>query len=300
MLGFQVCTLVVAVTAVAVRFLVPARHKRIHQYIFNEMSVTRCARLLSSSKNAALLLSQRTIQIHGDLSTARLLPMVPTMHSLVPKGVHTISEQRTSASVERILPKTGYVERMLRKWGILDVQKYRNMYLGYFVYEHVMKQVDYAFFFKHFNMADTFFSWFLVTELHVWMIMVRYMADEKDGKDVRKYAVSAMWDDTKARVENLGTIKSKLKNQQIEEISHQFNAAIIGYDEGIQSDDKTLAGALWRRFFQSECNNPEHVETLVLYVRKQICLFDSLPNHEVLKKPILKLIDIKSLCKHRQ
>lgn len=53
-------------------------------------------------------------------------------------------------------------------------------------------------------MADTFFSWFLVTELHVWMIMVRYMADEKDGKDVRKYAVSAMWDDTKARVENLG------------------------------------------------------------------------------------------------
>jgi len=56
------------------------------------------------------------------------------------------------------------------------------------------------------------------------------------------------------------------------EISHQFNAAILGYDEGIQSDDKTLAGALWRRFFQSECNNPEHVETLLIYVRKQVRL----------------------------
>jgi len=58
--------------------------------------------------------------------------------------------------------------------------------------------------FVDFNLADTFFSWFLVTELHVWMIMVRYMADEKDGKLVRNHVVAAMWDDTKARVDNLG------------------------------------------------------------------------------------------------
>jgi len=70
----------------------------------------------------------------------------------------------------------------------------------------------------------------------------------------------------------LQQIRNKLKFQQLEEISYQFNAAIIGYDEGIQSDDKTLAGALWRRFFQLECNNPEHVETLLIYVRKQVRL----------------------------
>jgi cytochrome b pre-mRNA-processing protein 3 len=54
------------------------------------------------------------------------------------------------------------------------------------------------------------------------------------------------------------------------ELSQQFNAAIIGYDEGIQSDDKILAGALWRRLFNLECNNPEHLETLLIYVRKQV------------------------------
>jgi len=59
-------------------------------------------------------------------------------------------------------------------------------------------------FFVDFNMTDTFFSWFLVTELHVWMIMVRYMADEKDGKIIRNSAVAAMWEDTQARIENLG------------------------------------------------------------------------------------------------
>lgn len=65
-------------------------------------------------------------------------------------------------------------------------------------------------------------------------------------------------------------ITEKLRNKQIKEISEQFNAALIGYDEGIQSDDKVLAAALWRRFFYLECNNPEHIETLIIYVRKQV------------------------------
>jgi len=30
------------------------------------------------------------------------------------------------------------------------------------------------------------------------------MADEKDGKAIRNYAVAAMWQDTQARIENLG------------------------------------------------------------------------------------------------
>lgn len=45
---------------------------------------------------------------------------------------------------------------------------------------------------------------------------------------------------------------------------------MIGYDEGILSEDKVLAGALWRRFFCLECNNPEHLEKLLIYVRKQV------------------------------
>jgi len=55
-----------------------------------------------------------------------------------------------------------------------------------------------------FNMADTFFSWFLVTELHLWMIMVRYMAEGNAGRLVRNNAVNTLWEDTKARAMNLG------------------------------------------------------------------------------------------------
>lgn len=53
-------------------------------------------------------------------------------------------------------------------------------------------------------MSDTLFSWFLVTELHVWMLMVRYMAEGKSGNFIRNEIVTAMWDDTKARTEQLG------------------------------------------------------------------------------------------------
>ncbi|KAL0120104.1 hypothetical protein PUN28_008042 [Cardiocondyla obscurior] len=244
-------------------------------------------------QNTAMLLSWRTTPIHKNVNSGRLLPAIFT--TSMSSEAHTISEQRTTV-VDNLASKRGIFETILNKTGLIDVQKYRTIYLGFFVYEHVINQIDYAFFFKHFNMPDTFFSWFLVTELHVWMIMVRYMADEKDGKIVRNNVVQAMWEDTQARIDKLGTIRSKIKSDNLKEISAQFNAALIGYDEGIQSDDKTLAGALWRRFFQLECNNPEHVETLLIYVRKQICLFDSLPNREILAKPILKLINIKTLC----
>lgn len=53
-------------------------------------------------------------------------------------------------------------------------------------------------------MPDTFVSWFLVTELHVWMIMVRYMAEGKNGQLIRNNVVSALWDDSKARIDKLG------------------------------------------------------------------------------------------------
>ncbi|XP_018403571.1 PREDICTED: ubiquinol-cytochrome-c reductase complex assembly factor 1 [Cyphomyrmex costatus] len=263
------------------------------------MSVVRYACLFPSSKSM-LLLNPKISQINKDLGTIRhLLSTISKTQPPMPRDVHTVYEHRTS-TVEPLRPKIGFIERMLKKARILDIQKYRYMEMGYTVYEDVICQVDYPFFFKHFNMPDTFFSWFLVTELHVWMMMVRYMAGEKYGKIVRNSMVAAMWQDTQARIANLGEIKTKLKNENMQEISHQFNAAIIGYDEGIQSDDKVLAGALWRRFFQLECNNPEYVETLVIYVRKQICLLDSIPNNEILRKPILKLIDIKSLCKQQQ
>lgn len=54
------------------------------------------------------------------------------------------------------------------------------------------------------EMEDTFFSWFLITELHTWMMMVRIMAEKDEGMFVRNVVVKAMWDDVNARAKQLG------------------------------------------------------------------------------------------------
>lgn len=106
--------------------------------------------------------------------------------------------------------------------------------------------------------------------------MVRAMAEgsEKgeDGKFMRNCIVEAMWGDVSKRAKKLSSGNPSEMRKQIQIMSEQFQAALINYDEGIMSDDRVLAGALWRRFFEMKCDNYEHLETMVRYVRKQVSI----------------------------
>lgn len=62
---------------------------------------------------------------------------------------------------------------------------------------------------------------------------------------------------------------SGLKTQSLE-LLHQFQAAVVGYDEGLLSDDKVLAGAVWRTLLQQHCSDLENLECIVHYIRKQV------------------------------
>lgn len=57
---------------------------------------------------------------------------------------------------------------------------------------------------------------------------------------------------------------------QLLELSEQFQAALIAYDEGLQVDDTVLAAALWRRMYQQRDVKPENLEYLVKYIRKHV------------------------------
>lgn len=54
------------------------------------------------------------------------------------------------------------------------------------------------------EMPDTFNSWFLVTELHVWMLMVKAMEIGGDGRLIRNFIVEAMWEDVSTKGKMLG------------------------------------------------------------------------------------------------
>lgn len=76
------------------------------------------------------------------------------------------------------------------------------------LYECVADNVNYAEFFLTFDLPDTFNSWFLVTEFHVWMLLMRVMNEGsesgEDGRFMRNCVVEAMWADVTQRARKLG------------------------------------------------------------------------------------------------
>lgn len=74
----------------------------------------------------------------------------------------------------------------------------------------------------------------------------------------------------------------------LSEFSEQFQAALLAYDEGLQTDDMVLAAAIWRRFFQQRDVDPENLEKLVKYIRKQTKLLENLSHDELFSMKPLK------------
>lgn len=87
---------------------------------------------------------------------------------------------------------------------------------GYFLYEGIPENVSYSEWFESLELPDTFASWFTITELHVWLLMVRYMAEDVmvptgekkkyikgDGHFVRNCIIEALWADVANKIKLL-------------------------------------------------------------------------------------------------
>ena len=165
------------------------------------------------------------------------------------------------------------------------------------LYENVADKINYYEFFDEFNLPDTFNSWFLVTELHCWLILTRVMQEGsesgQDGRFLRNCIVEAMWADVQTRAKKLSADNPSASRKQVAVLAEQFQATLINYDEGIMSDDKILASALWRRFFDMNCNDYTKLEKLVEYVRKTAMQLDNMTREQLISKPQIPWSKIK-------
>lgn len=139
-----------------------------------------------------------------------------------------------------------------------------------FLYEIATTQIDYLNFHRTFQNENSFNTWFLITEIHIWMLMVRAMAETNHRVYIRNIIVQSMWDDTLFRAKKLSPQRQSVVTKQVEMLSQQFQYAIIAYDEGLLTDDKKLARAIWERFFEQNCDDYEHIELMVKYVRANV------------------------------
>lgn len=72
------------------------------------------------------------------------------------------------------------------------------------LYEDFVDNLDYGAFFKEYGLKDTFYSWFVVTELHIWMLATRTMAEGEEGTILRNGIIECLWVDVLERIKALG------------------------------------------------------------------------------------------------
>ncbi|CAD5115044.1 DgyrCDS4062 [Dimorphilus gyrociliatus] len=134
--------------------------------------------------------------------------------------------------------------------------------------------VDYDEFIKELSLPDTFNSWFRISELHMWLCTVRLASEGPEGKFIRNEMLKALWVDAKKRGKKLGGTGYYETAESIDILCGQLKFAFVAYDEGLLSDDKTLAGAVWRNFFEMKSEDATKIDKLVEFIRKQVINFD--------------------------
>jgi len=247
-------------------------------------------------------------QIRG----CRVLLQQQTKATIASSSFHTcvsrLNEvQNTTSQKDKIIqsePKN-FVQALYNK-VFTGLPKTKLKACGYMLETHCSQAIDLKEFMKAFDMPDTFFSWFLVTELHIWLLGARLMQEGDAGRMVRNSMVEALWTDCENRAKAIGDLATSLRSKYIAEMSEQFQASLFVYDEGIVGNDIQLANALWRRFFLSmreveegsaddQLPDPEKLELLVRYVRKTASYLDSKDAAEIIVKQQIvwpKVLDV--------
>ncbi|KAG0315275.1 Protein cbp3, mitochondrial [Dissophora globulifera] len=136
------------------------------------------------------------------------------------------------------------------------------------------------------GLPDNFQTWFSVTQLHVWLLMVRIRA-EKHGKVFQQQLVNHFFHDIEDRMRYNHKISSgRIISTYMHDFLAQFHGGVLAYDEGMCKDDPIMAAALWRNLFTSS-GTPAQIAILVDYVRKELQVLDSISSDEFLESRVL-------------
>ncbi|XP_008696380.1 ubiquinol-cytochrome-c reductase complex assembly factor 1 isoform X2 [Ursus americanus] len=215
---------------------------------------------------------------------SRLVPVSSTQGQWGRALSGTFQLSTTKDSPQPVEEKVGAFTKIIEAMGFtgpLKYSKWKIKIAALRMYTSCVEKTDFEEFFLRCQMPDTFNSWFLITLLHVWMCLVRMKQEGRSGKYMCRIIVHFMWEDVEQRGRVMGVNSYILKKNMIL-MTNNFYAAILGYDEGILSDDHGLAAALWRTFFNQKCEDPRHLELLVEYVRKQMQYLDSMNGEDLL------------------
>jgi len=139
-------------------------------------------------------------------------------------------------------------------------------------------EVDLESFFEVFDMPDTYYSWWLITELHAWMLSVRLsVGNTKEGLYCRNQLITTLYTDMDERAKKVADMDRSSRLNVVWDLAEEFKFAMLIYDLGLAGSDVDMANSIWRRFFLGkEDPDVEKIELLVKYVRKTVASLDQI------------------------
>ncbi|CAI2347384.1 unnamed protein product [Caenorhabditis sp. 36 PRJEB53466] len=122
-----------------------------------------------------------------------------------------------------------------------------------------------------FGLGDYMSSWYKLTLMHTWMVLMR-LHSEFDGKAymrLQRGLLSTMWLDIDNR---LGIVSKELGQVMTgqTDMKHMHGLHLqtfFEFDEGFLHDDRVLAGAVWRCLYMSRPVDPINLLKVVSYIR---------------------------------
>lgn len=139
------------------------------------------------------------------------------------------------------------------------------------------------FFYETLGLPKSFALHFQITALHYWILSVRMRAMPfKYGRNYQQKLVDRIFRDMELRMSGeLNIASNRIIEKYLKDFHTQLLGATVSYDEGLMTDDITLAAALWRNIF---AGNPDadmrHIEALVGYVRSQLYVLNQMSDRE--------------------
>lgn len=139
------------------------------------------------------------------------------------------------------------------------------------------------FYYETLQLPQSFAQQFQISTLHYWILSVRMRAlPFKYGRNYQQKLVDRIFRDMELRMaEELGISSNRIIEKYLKEFHTQMLGSVLSYDEGLMTDDITLAAAIWRNVFNGDPNvDMRHLEAVVGYVRSNLYVLNKMSDRE--------------------
>lgn len=229
-------------------------------------------------------LTRRALLKHSSL----LLPSLPiscSLHSSLPFS--RLNQPEKSGPSGWLEGVKSYFRWPNRRFQRLDLIK-----SGENLYILCAEFPEFSEFVRVLRMPDSYQTWLSITILHTWLCMVRIKREADDGKYVRDIFFKTLFDDVERRAKSFSLTD---KERDLDIVNKQLYGSLFAYDEALLSgDDRVLAAALWRDFFhQRQDLQPQELELMVAYTRKQLAYLDEQTPEDIFAVGVVKFLPLE-------